>query len=169
METGATLDGRALAQTGAVTMDSNTITSSICSSGTKELLTLTKTANPLTYDQAGQTITYTYDITNTGNVVLDGPFTVSDNKEAVTCLSPPASLNPGASFTCTASHIVTQADLDAGSITNTATASGKSVTSNQEQVTVTGQVIPIPEFPTVALPVIAVIGLMFLFQRRKVK
>ena len=27
----------------------------------------------------------------------------------------------------------------------------------------------IPEFPTVALPVIAVIGLMFLFQRRKVK
>jgi hypothetical protein len=26
---------------------------------------------------------------------------------------------------------------------------------------------PIPEFPTVALPVIAVIGLIFLFQRRK--
>jgi hypothetical protein len=121
----------------------------------------------MTYATVGQTIKYTYEIKNTGTNVLSGPFTVSDNREAVTCPGT-LSLAPGASISCMASHIVTQDDLDARSITNTATASGKSVTSNQEQVTVTSkQITPIPEFPTVALPVIAVIGLMFLFKRRK--
>lgn len=44
--------------------------------------------------------------------------------------------------------------------------------SQNECTTMGGQWIPIngiPEFPTVALPVIAVICLMFLFQRRKGK
>jgi hypothetical protein len=46
------------------------------------------------------------------------------------------------------------------------TAAMSGITSPAQVLTVT-QTTAIPEFPTVALPVIAVIGLMFLFQRRK--
>ena len=50
-------------------------------------LTVTKSASPSTYDHVGQLIHYSYDLTNTGNVSLDGPFTVTDNKATVTCPS----------------------------------------------------------------------------------
>lgn len=42
-------------------------------------LELTKTASPAIYDHAGQKITYTYEIKNTGDGVLPGPFNVSDD------------------------------------------------------------------------------------------
>src|SRR5262249_955057 len=44
-------------------------------------MALAKVASPMTYDGIGQTITYTYTITNTGVVTLDGPFTITDDKE----------------------------------------------------------------------------------------
>ncbi len=70
----------------------------------------------------GSTIAYTFVVTNTGNVTLD-PVTVTDPKVgAVTC--PPGALAPGASRTCTATYTLTQADVDAGVVNNTATATG---------------------------------------------
>jgi hypothetical protein len=42
-------------------------------------ISLTKTPNPTTYSAVGQTITYTYVVTNSGNVTLAAPFTVSEN------------------------------------------------------------------------------------------
>ena len=98
-------------------------------------LTLVKSATPQSYDQVGQVISYSYKVTNTGNVTLPGPFTVSDNKVTVTC-PPTPSLAPGAFITCTASHTVTQADLDAGQIVNVASASNGTVTSPPDTVTV---------------------------------
>src|SRR5262249_39839558 len=89
-----------------------------------------------TYSTVGQTITYSYGVTNSGNVTLAGPFSVTDDKVAVTCPNT-ASLATGASISCTASHLITQADLDAGSIVNHATASGGGATSNQATATVT--------------------------------
>lgn len=81
------------------------------------------------YSVLGGTIQYNYVLTNTGNVTLIGNgtaglFTVTDNRATVTCPATPTGLEPGASITCTASHTVTQADLDLGNVTNNATAHG---------------------------------------------
>src|SRR5262249_54849044 len=100
-------------------------------------ITLAKGASPAAYNAVGQVITYTYTVTNSGNVTLAGPFSVSDNK--LGAISPCGSgpLAPGASTSCTATHAITQADLDGGSITNIATASGNSTTSAPATATVT--------------------------------
>ena len=50
-------------------------------------------------------------VTNTGNVTLAGPVTVTDDKATVDL--PGRRPRPGASMTCTASYTITQADLDA--------------------------------------------------------
>jgi hypothetical protein len=103
-------------------------------------LTLVKTAAPQTYLQAGDVIQYTYVLTNTGNVPLDGPFTVADDLATDEACPPDNSLAVGAPLTCTASYTITPADVVAGHVTNTATASGayagEPVTSNSAQATV---------------------------------
>ncbi|MGA2820793.1 MAG: hypothetical protein ABSF61_09085, partial [Anaerolineales bacterium] len=114
---------------------------------TLNLLNIAKSANPATYATVGTIINYTYTITNTGTSTLSSPFAVVDNKLTPAC-SPPASLAPEANFTCTASHTITQADLDAGSITNHVTATGQdadhdTVTSNTATRTVTATQNPV--------------------------
>ena len=78
------------------------------------------------FTAAGKIVSYSYLLTNTGNVTLTGigggVFTVSDSLVTVACPSTPTSLAPAATITCTANYIVTQADVDHGSVTNTATA-----------------------------------------------
>ena len=84
---------------------------------------------PSNYDSVGDVISYSYLVTNTGNVRLAGPVTVADDKATVTCPAWTRSatstgfLDPGEAITCTASYSITQADLNAGSVTNTAKAS----------------------------------------------
>ena len=73
-------------------------------------------------------------VKNTGNVTLAGPVTVADDKATVTC--PAGGLAPGATITCTASTI-TQADLDSGSVKNTAKATVNGIESNPDDETVT--------------------------------
>ena len=87
-------------------------------------ITITKSASPNSYSAAGQTITYSYLVTNNGNVDLN-PVTVTDpmsNLSAISC--PDTSLVVGASETCTATYTTTQADVNNGSISNTGTATG---------------------------------------------
>ncbi len=87
----------------------------------------------------GDTVDYTFTLTNTGQVTLKD-LSVTDNKVAsVTC--PTGSLAPGASATCTATRVLTQADIDAGKADNSATASstdsyGATVTSNEATATI---------------------------------
>lgn len=103
------------------------------------------------YSTLGGSIQYQYLLTNTGTVTLigngtGGLFTVSDDRATVTCPPTPTGLAPNASITCTATHTVTQADLDSGFIINTATAHGlygsTPVTSNQDTQTATATQSP---------------------------
>ena len=85
---------------------------------------LVKSASVPSFSAPGVVVTYHYQVTNTGNVTLD-PVTVTDPQpglSAVTC--PEMSLVPGGQEICTASYVITQADVDAGGISNTGTASG---------------------------------------------
>ena len=96
---------------------------------------MVKTASVPSFTAAGTSITYSYAVTNTGNVTLTS-VDVTDpmpGLSAVNC--PNSSLAPGASETCTATYTTTQADLDRGSVTNIGTASGTVASSGQ---TVTG-------------------------------
>ena len=105
-------------------------------------LTVTKTAAPNTYTAAGEVITYTILVENTGNVTVTA-IAVTD---PLTGLSQTiASLAPGASQTFTQTYTITQADVDAGSVLNTATAAGVFGTtpvSDTDDETVTGTQTP---------------------------
>ena len=90
--------------------------------------TLTVTANAAapTFDTLGKAVTYAITFTNNGNVTLRAVTLSDPNVVLGTCrpLLPVASLAPGATVACTATHVVTQSDLDAGSVTTTAVAAG---------------------------------------------
>lgn len=93
-------------------------------------LTIAKTADRTSVVAIGQTITYSYLITNTGGTTL-APVTVTETAfsgtgtaPTPTCPAGAASLAPGASVTCTATYVTTEADVNSGAITNTAIANG---------------------------------------------
>ena len=77
--------------------------------------------------KVGDTIGYSYTVTNTGNVDLTSVTVDDPTNDPVTCptLIAPG-LAPGASLICTADnpYTVTQADVDAGNVTDTAIANG---------------------------------------------
>ncbi|GAB2654573.1 hypothetical protein GCM10027068_38280 [Prescottella soli] len=95
-------------------------------------ITLDKVASPKSAEsyKLGQTIKYSFKITNSGNVTLknvnvkEGTFTGAGPLSAVECPDIAKSLAPNDSVICTAEYTLTQADIDKGSIENTATATG---------------------------------------------
>ncbi len=95
----------------------------------KPAITVKKTANRTTL-VAGETVTYSFELTNTGNLSLsaagvrEGAFTGTGALSSVSCPAGAANLSPKASVKCSASYVVTQADVDRGSVSNTATAVG---------------------------------------------
>jgi hypothetical protein len=124
-------------------------------------ISLDKTSDVPTYDVPGDVINYDYLITNLGPDVLDsGLSSVVDDKGTVTCPAA-APLLVGDTVTCTASHVITQADLDAGSLTNVATAMVDDVISNEDTVTVTSTSLP-PEVPVIPVPVNDKLALLLL-------
>ena len=83
------------------------------------------------FAQVGETISYAFEVTNTGNVVITD-VTVSDPLLAVNG-GPLASLAVGASdaTTFTGTYTLTQADIDAGEVENQATATGQDPTGTE--------------------------------------
>ncbi|RLV56181.1 DUF11 domain-containing protein [Aeromicrobium phragmitis] len=114
-------------------------------------LSVLKTAD-VDAGEVGQTITYSFLVTNTGNVTISDP-TVNDTEfsgtgdlSAISCPDEDT-LAPGEEITCTATYTLTQADIDSGEVTNTATVSGTSptgdpVTSTPSTETVTTDPMP---------------------------
>ena len=114
-------------------------------------IALAKSASISSFSSPGTAVTYSYKVTNTGNVTLTA-VTVTDPMVGLSVIScPDASLLPGASETCTAVYLTTLADLNAGSITNTGTATGTPPTG--PNVTATSSVT-IPATQTPALTVV---------------
>lgn len=83
---------------------------------------------------AGDGVDYTFTVTNTGPVTVTGvvvgvgPFTGTNAAPTLSCT--PTTLAPGESATCTGSYALSQADVDAGSVNATGTASGKALGVN---------------------------------------
>src|SRR5204862_5063613 len=79
-------------------------------------LAITKVATETGFSKAGDVIHYNIVATNDGNVTLHGVTVTDPNAAALSCTPTNGSdLAPGASLTCSASHTIVQADVDAGS------------------------------------------------------
>jgi uncharacterized repeat protein (TIGR01451 family) len=121
---------------GTVSDDSNPVSVDVTQSPS---LSIAKSANPTTVTAAGQVVTYTFTVTNTGNVTLTG-VGVTDNPVSPaggvtatcqslssptgTCSGTTTTLVPGQIAHFTGTYTVTQADVDHDSVADTATASG---------------------------------------------
>ncbi|MDO6590181.1 MULTISPECIES: DUF7507 domain-containing protein [Rhodobacterales] len=125
-------------------------------------LALDKATDPAvaSFAALGDTITYTYTVTNqqpvgTPGVEITQPIIIDDDRldAPLTCFAATGgdTLPVGASVTCEAEYTVTQQDLDAESVTNTATANSTytngdgdtaTVISPPDSVTVTADITP---------------------------
>ncbi|GAB4460791.1 MAG: hypothetical protein Kow0070_17470 [Anaerolineales bacterium] len=131
----------------------------VFSGGDGPSLTLSVQAQSGTFDSVGQTIAFRYTVTNSGTTVLAGPVTVTDAKiPAVSC---PAvntvgnlndALDPAETLDCVASYSITQADLNAASVTSTATASAGGINSNTVTTTVPMTLAPVLALTVTASP-----------------
>ncbi|MEP6842684.1 MAG: hypothetical protein ABJA11_04130, partial [Pseudolysinimonas sp.] len=113
----------------------------------REALELTNTANVTSFSVVGSVITYTLELTNGGNVTLTSPTIVDASPSTCGAIAGP--IAPGLSVSCTASHTVTQADIDAGSVTNTANAGA--IAPNADVVEAEPAVADTPADQTIAL------------------
>lgn len=101
-------------------------------------ISLEKSADPVApadFIQGG-TVTYSYVVENTGGVTLTDTITIDDNKFPNPINCPAGDVLPGASVTCTAIYTLTDADITAGLVTNTAIADYNGTKSNTDSVTV---------------------------------
>ncbi|MEO5615321.1 MAG: hypothetical protein ABIR04_10435, partial [Cypionkella sp.] len=123
--------------TGVAASDTATVTLPVAAPA----LTLVKTALPTPFGAAGTRLTYVFTVTNTGNVSLRNAVVTDPMAPTFSCQI--AQLAPGATSTvCRMEVTITQAQVDAGNITNTAsvsaTASDGSTTTASDTVTTAG-------------------------------
>src|SRR5664280_1165227 len=74
-------------------------------------LKIGKSASPKIYNTVGQNITYTYTVTNSGNVNITGPINVTDSILGIMNITA-GDLIPGQTVTGTAKYSITQADIN---------------------------------------------------------
>ncbi len=118
-------------------------------------LNITKTADKTTDVVVGDVITYTYDVSNSGNVEIDN-IVISDVHSGTGTLSTPSggttSLLPGENTTFTATYTVTQEDIDAGvDINNTATVNATPQRGNYAPVSDTESVKVVESIATISM------------------
>ena len=103
-------------------------------------LGLAVTAETESYYRVGEELSYRYEVSNTGTVTLSGTVTIGDDTVAagdIECAAvPEGGLGPGGTVSCTGTYAVDQGDVDAGAVTNRATATLNGVTSAAATATV---------------------------------
>ncbi len=141
-----------------VTGTSNTVT---VDESSAPGIAVTKAASPTSVTAAGQIVTYTYTVVNTGNVTLIvgvddipqapaggvTPICQSLSSPTGTCSGPTTTLRVGQIATFTGTYTVRQGDIDHGSIRDTAVAkgvppAGPPVFDTSNPVTITGVELP---------------------------
>jgi uncharacterized repeat protein (TIGR01451 family) len=122
------------------------VSPSVAVSGT---LSITKTTTSTSYSTVGTALTYTLVVTNTGSVELTDVTITDPNATVGACA--PATLAPGQSITCSAVHVVTQADLDGGAVSNTASVAGVSPTGAAVTANSLAVVVPASRTPALSL------------------
>ena len=110
-------------------------------------LSITKTTTATSFSTVGTALTYTLVATNTGSVELTNVTITDPNATVGACA--PATLAPGQAITCSAVHVVTQADLDGGAVSNTASVSGVSPTGSAVTANSLTVVVPATRSPGV--------------------
>jgi uncharacterized repeat protein (TIGR01451 family) len=118
-------------------------------------LVITKTSTSTVFSVVGQSIQYAMTVTNSGNVTLKGVTVTDPGVATLTCTPPqPATLAPGTTMTCSGAHVITQADVNAATYTNTATVVGHyaiegSISAVSNAVVLGFEAVPVP--PTEAI------------------
>ncbi|HTW13948.1 MAG TPA: sortase [Nocardioides sp.] len=91
--------------------------------GTPEV-SLDKEVTPAVVQAAGDSVSYEYTVTNSGNVTVSAPSILEDSFSGSGTLPTPScaptTLAPSDTATCTAAYTVDLADIDSGAITNVA-------------------------------------------------
>lgn len=120
-------------------------------------LTIDKSVRPPAPTAAGHPVTFEFLLTNTGNVALtdamveEVSFTGTGTLSDVACPAAAATLAPGARATCTASYTLTQADVDAGSITNVAIGRATPPSGDPISSTPDDAVVSVEPAPSIAM------------------
>jgi large repetitive protein len=146
LTTQADLDAGSLVNTATATsgpLSSPTVSFTVIAAQSPAL-TVLKSSVTASFTTVGASIPYSYKVTNSGNITFTTPITVIDDKIAsVACPAlPAAGLAPSGSVTCTGNHIVTQAEIDAGSITNIASAKSGPMVSPPVNFAIAGTQLP---------------------------
>ena len=121
VDVGSVANTASASATGPQMVTSSPSTVTVLASLAISSMDLTVSTTSTGYGSAGQMIPYSFLVTNLGTTTLTG-VSVASNLSAVSC--PSGTLAPEVNETCTGTYTVSQGDVDAGSVTNTATATG---------------------------------------------
>jgi len=113
-------------------INSNTVSTTVPVTLAK-VLELVVVANPTTYNQANQVITFNYTVKNNGATAL-GPaqFVVhNDRLGNINCGGADTTITPGATLTCTSGYTTSENDRAVGQLNFNMTVSGGGATLNQ--------------------------------------
>ncbi|MEV4500335.1 hypothetical protein AB0J84_32180, partial [Micromonospora arborensis] len=117
-----TATARAYRADNNTSIDSLPSTATIRAADLTPAITVVKSSTTTTITSVGQQVPYRYLVTNTGRVPLQRMY-VTDSAGTVAPIDcPKTTLDSGETTTCTATHTVTQTDLNNNGITGSATA-----------------------------------------------
>jgi len=140
--------------TGSINQASNLVTTPVSAPPAPPApvssLTIVKALSGSAPTKVGDIVSYNITVTNNGETNLAGVNVNDANAVLGNCsVALPATLATGASFTCTATHVVTDADMAAGKVDNTAVAS-----SSTGSLSRTSNLVTVPLAPAPAITIV---------------